>query len=350
MKNLFILGTAESGKTALAVGIALKMMEEGYRVSYFKPVASAFNKTREDDDALLMRKVLNIEHPVNVIVPCIAGPSYLSSYKRAESLKNILSSYERIASNSDFIIIGGAGNPHTLASLGLDSATLAEELNAGILFVINIRNDFDLDLAVYNNNYFINKGIKIIGNVFNNVPRPLQAKTEGIYKNVIEENVLKTLGIIPASAGMTFPTVAEYYEILGGEILSGEEHMDRIVEDVIIGAMTLESAMGYMRRAPNKLIITGGDRADLSLAALETSTSALVLTGGFYPDVKVIARAAEKEVPVILVYYDTYTTIEKLNKVSKHIRPDDKLSINIAKENVEKYCDWQYILQELKRN
>jgi hypothetical protein len=344
MKNIYILGPSKSGKTAVGAGLALKLQQEGYRVSYFKPVGNAIGPGGKDEDGLLMKHLLNIDHSIDTIVPCIAGPAYLSGYRKKESVDRIMSAYEKIAQRADIVIIGGAGSPYILASFGMDSATLAEKLNAITVFLIRIENDFSLDQAIFYNKYFINKGITVAGNIFNNVPRPLLAKTEGVYRNILESRGLKTLGIIPVRANIASPTVAEYHEVLGGEILTGERHMDRLVEDVIIGAMTLDSALGYLRRAPNKAIITGGDRADIALAALETSTSALILTGGLYPDVKVIARAAEKKVPVILVHYDTYSTIEKINEVSKRIRPDDKLSIKVARENMETYCNWKYIL------
>ena len=41
MKNLFIMGPAGSGKTSIALGLALKFRQEGYRVAYFKPVGHA---------------------------------------------------------------------------------------------------------------------------------------------------------------------------------------------------------------------------------------------------------------------------------------------------------------------
>ncbi|MEG3072016.1 MAG: DRTGG domain-containing protein [Candidatus Syntrophopropionicum ammoniitolerans] len=91
----------------------------------------------------------------------------------------------------------------------------------------------------------------------------------------------------------------------------------------------------------------GGDRADMALATLETSTSALILTGGLYPDVKVISRAAEKGVPIILVHYDTYTTIERLTEISRRISPGDAAGISIAKENIEHHCDWKSIIESL---
>jgi len=109
--------------------------------------------------------------------------------------------------------------------------------------------------------------------------------------------------------------------------------------------MTMDSALAYLRRAANKAVVMGGDRADLALAALETHTSVLILTGGLYPDVKVLARAGEKGVPVILTYQDTYTVIEMISQVHRHLKPNDKAGIAIARENAELYCDWK-LLQE----
>ena len=47
----------------------------------------------------------------------------------------------------------------------------------------------------------------------------------------------------------------------------------------MLGAMGAELALKFFRTKPDKIVITGGDRADIQLAALETDTKCLVLTG-----------------------------------------------------------------------
>jgi len=79
---------------------------------------------------------------------------------------------------------------------------------------------------------------------------------------------------------------------------------------MLVGAMSVESALTYFRRKPNKAVITGGDRADIQLAALETSTRCLILTGHIYPSPAVINRAEELCVPVLLTRLDTLGSIE----------------------------------------
>ncbi|MCL6611689.1 MAG: phosphotransacetylase family protein [Peptococcaceae bacterium] len=348
MKSLFIMGTPASGKTAVCVGLALKLQQLGHRVAYFKPVGSVTGALRnEDEDGVLMKSVLKIEHPLEDIVPFTAGPTYLSGGRHCPSLEAVMASYRRVSEGADIVIVGGAAFPHIMGCAGLDSVTLAREFKSTVIFLIHIQNDFSMDNAIFVNNYLECRGIPIAGNIFNNVSRLLLAKTEGVYQPLLEEKGYRSLGIIPHRPEIASPTVAEYFETLGGEILSGEEHLDRLVEDVIIGAMTIESALGYLRRAPNKAVITGGDRADIALAALETSTSALILTGGLYPDVKVIARAGERGVPVLLVHYDTYTTLERCAEITRRIRPEDRRSIELAVENVEKHVDWKAVIKSL---
>lgn len=219
---------------------------------------------------------------------------------------------------------------------------------AGVLLVTGVENDYSLDALIFYNRYLAARGVTVVGNLFNGVPRPLLAKTEGVYRRVLEGRGYRVLGVVPRHPEIGAPTVAEYYEVLGGELLAGEGHLDRPVEDVLVGAMTIESALGYLRRAANKAVVTGGDRAEIALAALETSTSVLILTGGLYPDVRVIARADERGVPVILVHYDTYTTVEKLATVTRHLHPEDRRGIAIARENIERHCDLTALLEVLQ--
>lgn len=352
MKNLFIMGNPGSGKTAVVLGIAQKLRQEGYTVGYFKPVGNGRSipvAGHVDEDAVLMKEVLGMEVPLERITPFTAGPSYLTGYKQMNNvLDNIRGAFEEISGNYDVMLIDGSFYPFILASCGLDSVSLAKELDASALVVIKIEDDYSLDQAVLLNRYLEQEGVTVLGNIFSNVPRPLFAKTEGIFQPILAGMGFDTVGVIPSRDEIASPTVAEYYDVLGGEILAGGECMDRMVEDVVIGAMNTESALTYFRRTANKAVIFGGDRADLALAALETNTSVLILTGGLYPDVKVIARASEKGVPVILVHTDTYRTIEKLGQVCRHIQPGDQVAIRTALENIEKYCDWNTIKERLE--
>jgi hypothetical protein len=354
MKSILISGMAGSGKTAIALGLALQLRDNGVAFSYFKPLAATRDPAKkEDEDVLLFKSVFNIGHDASVISPVRTSPFYLSGGLPNDPeplVKKIRDAFETVAKDKEVILIDGSLSPFTAASLGLDSIHLAGMFNSTILFVSRIDDDYSVDKTIFYNNHIRLAGIPVLGNIFNNVDRTLLDKTRGVYAPIMEHLGNRVLGIVPHKAEIAAPTVAEFYDALGGELLTGEENLTRIVEDVVVGSMTIESALGYLRRAPNKAVITGGDRSDMSLTALETSTSVLILTGGLYPDVGVLARANEKKVPVILVHYDTYTTIERLHVVSRRIRPGDEQGINIARDNVNQHCDWQAILAYIRNN
>jgi uncharacterized protein len=352
MKSIFISGMAGSGKTAIALGLALKLKESGLSVGYFKPVGSARGPVKTDDeDVLLFKQIFKIKHNSDVLSPVRIGKHYLSggiSHDPAPLAEKIREAYSLVSQGNDVMLIDGKLSPFTASSLGLDSVHLAAMFDSKVIYVIRMEDDYSLDKTIFYNEHFRQAGISIMGNIFNNVERTLLDKTKGVYAPILEDMGNRVLGIIPQKPEIASPTVAEFYDALGGELLAGEAHLDRLVEDVVVGSMTIESGLSYLRRAPNKAVITGGDRSDMALTALETSTSVLILTGGLYPDVGVLARAIEKKVPVILVHYDTYTAIERLHVVSRRIHPDDKQGIEIAHANINDHCNWQAVVDYIK--
>jgi BioD-like phosphotransacetylase family protein len=349
VRSLYVMGTLGCGKTAVCLGLARKFTDSGYKVAYFKPVgAGAGPEGRDDEDAVLMKTVLGMEEGLDEIVLLRSSPHFLTKYREGRAyLEEIAAAYQKIASRADIVIIEGPTSAHLMVSLGLDAPTIASKLGALTLMVNRAENDFSLDTTISYCEYVRYKGAEVAGVIFNNVPRTLLEEVRGVYRPILDERGFPVFGVVPKMIEISAPTAQEFHDALGGELLVGENCLDSIIEDVFVGAMTLESAISYLRRATNKALITGGDRADLALAAIETGASIIILTGGLYPHAKVIARAAERGVPIVLVHYDTYTTIERLREVSRRIRPTDARGIEMATDNLNANCDWKAILTRL---
>ncbi|MEM0320047.1 MAG: DRTGG domain-containing protein [Candidatus Nezhaarchaeales archaeon] len=133
---------------------------------------------------------------------------------------------------------------------------------------------------------------------------------------------------------------------LNGEVLTAPDKIDSTYETILIGAMGCESALIYARRAANKLVIVGGDRVDIILSTLETPTIAMILTGGIHPGSRVLAKAEEKGVPIILVNYDTYTTVQMISRLSGRIKPEDVKRISMVKELISRDVDYKAIMED----
>jgi len=99
-----------------------------------------------------------------------------------------------------------------------------------------------------------------------------------------------------------------------------------------VGAMQVEQALSYFRRVPGKAVITGGDRADIQLAALETDTRCLVLTGNLYPAPAVLTEAEVRGVSVIMVHSSTWEVVQRLDEIFGQLRLKTERQIDCIKQ------------------
>jgi len=73
--------------------------------------------------------------------------------------------------------------------------------------------------------------------------------------------------------------------------------------------------MRYFQNAANKVVVVGGDRAEIILAALETPTAAIVLTGSYVPSPAVLARARSSACPIVSVASDTVSATDGIQRL-----------------------------------
>jgi len=343
---IYIYGMAGSGKTAMALALANELQNKGYGVNYFKPKGLQTSPgKKEDDDIPVMKKILSLSFSSKVLSPVTLNSFYLSSaslesieVSREETQKKLDYAYQTLSEDCDVLLIEGGINPYLGIGNKIDDFSLARHWNAVMLQIIKADDDFEFDQALGYLDTAISKELTAMGCIFNNVTKEQWDTTLHLYNNIVKEKT-RVLGALPRRTELATPTAQEFYQALGGEILAGEEHLNRKIENVMVGTMNIETALSYLRRSANKAVITGGDRSDMALMAMETSTSAIILTGGLYPDVKVLARAEEKNIPVLLVHYDTFNTVENLSHVFHSIHSDNEEAINLLHQDVKKYLD-----------
>ena len=84
---------------------------------------------------------------------------------------------------------------------------------------------------------------------------------------------------MPKSPLLRSVTVGELIRRLEAKAICCPDKQQLLVETLSIGAMGVNSAMEFFRRRRNMAVVTGADRTDIQLAALEASTQCLILTG-----------------------------------------------------------------------
>ncbi|MDI3269534.1 MAG: DRTGG domain-containing protein [Bacillota bacterium] len=334
-KGVFILGRPGSGKTAILLGLALWLKEMGKKPGYLKPIGYwMVPEFGEDADARLMQKALGLDRDLETICPFPLESRYLK--EEAPFSKAVLDGVlEKARSGRDALLVDGPTSLWKLASAGLDAWSLMEYFRYPVLYAVRPRDgDRAVEQVLVVARYAQSKGVPVAGVLFNSVQPHETQRVEKIYRPLLERHQVPYLGSIPYHTTLSAPNAAVYLQMTAGRLLV-EGRLDRPVEHLLIGAMTAERALSYFRRYPHVGVITGGDRADVALAALETDISLLILTGGNEPDARVLSRAKEKEVPVLLAVEDTFTVAQKVESISRILHPDDRKAIEAAHHAVK---------------
>jgi len=148
------------------------------------------------------------------------------------------------------------------------------------------------------------------------------------------------LGVIPENRLLLAITVGELAESIQGKILNNAEKSAELVENYMLGAMVVDSGLDYFGRKDNKAAIVRQDRPDMQLAALETSTQCLVLTGSSEPPIyNVLQKAEARGIPIIATETGAKEIVAGLEDVITGVRlnQEKKLSrlADVVKQNLD---------------
>jgi len=314
MKTLYITSAETfSGKSALCIGLGTQFRKEGLKAAYMKPVnvnAQVRDGVPFDEDVYFAKQVYGMNEPVDLLAPVALTPAKLEQQLRGPEVDyspRLMEAVKKLSEGRDVLVMEGGRSLREGYVAGLPPKKVVEMAGAQVLEVIRYDDTLMYDRAMTGQNYF---GPAMIGVVLNEVPKTQIEFVNEVARPFLARKGITTFGVLQKEQMLSAPSVLELAEGLNAEILCASECGEELVEHMLVGAMSVESALTYFRRKPNKAVITGGDRADIQLAALETSTRCLILTGHLYPSPSVLNRAEELCVPVLLTKLDTLATIE----------------------------------------
>jgi BioD-like phosphotransacetylase family protein len=315
MVTLYIASTdIASGKTALCLGLGKRLQSDGFSVGYLKPISMSARRLEGrivDEDAQFIKKELKLDEPVSELVPIPLDPHAVESIMRKQKWldypKRLKDIYTRVAKSKDVILIEGVDRLSSGGLIRLPANEVCQLLDAQSLTVVRYTGPLSLDPVLF---YRRVLGDSMTGAVINSVPQRLMASAEDVGKPYLQKEGILVYGILPEERFLMSVSVKELADALGAEIVARPDKGQELVENLMVGAMTADVALSYFRQKPHKAVITGGDRSDIQLAALQTSTKCLILTGNLQPQDMIKGVAQEMSVPIVVSKYDTLTTIE----------------------------------------
>jgi BioD-like phosphotransacetylase family protein len=228
-------------------------------------------------------------------------------------MEQVKAAVDSTGSGKDVLLLEGGASLREGHAVSLPTPDVARELSSHVFVTVKYRSDIrvlDDTLSAK-----VRLGDLLSGVVINRVPQEASDFVHQLAIPYLEKRGIPVLGALPEKPRLAALTVSELTEVLKAKILTEGSDLEAMVETLTVGAMTAEAALHRFREYTNKAVITGGDRTDIQLAALETSTTCLILTGNLQPSPLIVKQAEDFGVAVLLVRENTMETIEAIERI-----------------------------------
>lgn len=339
MDKLIIASTSKnSGKTSIIIGMA-KLLGKDF--GYLKPFGDRLyyrKKRLWDYDSALMTGVFNLEENPEDMSIGFEHTKVRYMYTE-ETIKDKLSEMVVDAGKEkDLVFIEGSQTLSYGSFVHLDALSLAGYIKGNLIVVASGDEGSVMDDLSFIKKYVKMADVDFKGVIVNKVQDVEDFKDS--YLDSINDMGIDVIGIIPYKPELTYLSVNNITERFFVKVIAGEGGLNRIIKNVFIGAMNAEAALQEpIFKKEDKLIITGGDRDDMIIAALESDTSCVILTNNIVPSSNIIAKASKLNIPLLLVSEDTYQIARQIDNIEPVLTKGDDDKMNLIAEMVMKHID-----------
>ncbi len=353
MKSLYITSIEEhSGKTATCLALARYYQGQGKNVGYMKPLSLhpwRIGNHFADEDAAFVKEILHLPENPWDLSPIVITPDFLNEFIKQRNtnyyFEKTMESLKQLCEKKDILIVEGSDTLREGFLFGVNSLAFAQQLCCRIMILIKYRDEIHLlDDAL---SAEARLGKALCGVIINRVPEEALGFIKTAAIPFLEHKNIPVFGAIPETPTLAALSIGELVDILKAQILTINPKLDTCVETLTVGAMTTDAALSRFRKQVNKGVITGGDRTDIQLAALETSTTCLILTGNLHPNPLIIKQAEEFGVAILLVPTNTMETIEAIERVFGKTRLSQPVKLHEFEALFQNHVDIVRLSQQI---
>lgn len=360
--RLYVAATQQNdGKTTVALGLFSALKKRLGRIGYIKPVGQRFVEIegkKIDEDTVLIDRTFGVQTPLEDMSPIAIEPDFTRRYIRHANgdflVRRIQNSFDRAAWEKEFTIIEGSGHAGVGAVFDLSNARVAKLLESKVILVTRGGIGRSIDEVVLNKALFDKEGVELVGVILNKVTDDKYDLVSEFAQAGFERLGIDLLGVLPVQPILSNASLGQICTEISGRFLNEQTETRRLVSKVIIGAMNSSHVMQHF--APGTLVITPGDREDIILAALSTSSlteadgqaiAGLVLSGDLYPHQNVLDLLKASHLPAISSPLDSYTIASSIHSMTVKTLPDDAEKIDTIQSMFEKHIKVDRLLEKL---
>jgi len=344
MEKVIIASMRKSaGKTSAIVGITAAAKK---KIAYAKPFGERMlyrKKRLWDYDSSLISALFGLkEDPVDMSIG-FDHSKLRYMYDEEGTRKKLMETIGNVPDDRDVLFIEGGRDLTYGISVHLDTLSLAKYTGGKLFIVVSGDDDSILDDLLFLKRHVNLGGVNLNGVIINKVQN--LEEFQSTHLPVIRQMGIQVMGVIPYQSELTQFTVSYLSERLFAKVLCGEGGLNRVVKNILIGAWSANVFLqNPLFKKENKLVITGGDRTDMILASLESDTSGIILTNNILPPSNIISKASERNIPLLMVFSDTYQTAKQIESLEPLLTKDDGEKVEMLKTLFQKHVDIQEIL------
>jgi hypothetical protein len=259
-------------------------------------------------------------------------------YNEETTRKRVQELAKEMGEGRDVLFVEGGKAISYGQSVYLDSLSLTRYLGSKLIFVTGGDDDSILDDIMFVQKNVDLSDVTFAGVIINKVQN-IEDFTE-TYIPEIKRLGVPVLGVIPHYPDLTYFSLRYLADKLFAKVLTCEDKLDCTIKNIFIGAMSGNVAMQKpLFKKEDKLIITGGDRTDMILAATESNAAGIVLTNNILPPSNIIAKVEETGTPMLLVTPDTYQIGRQIERMVPLMTKEDTDKVGILKNLVAENVD-----------
>lgn len=333
MLTIFIASTGgAAGRSLTAWALAKKLKEKKLRVGFFKPYtiwpANNISPTEEviDPDLLLLKEVLHLQEPDNLLCPVQLTSEMLSqiSKKEAEFIwEKIQQAFQEISRTKDIILAMGGKEIFWGEGISdFSDSILVKKFNAAVILLDHYQKDNLTMFSLLSLNSFLEGRVRTA--ILNHVPLEKIAHLKDKLIPFFQGKGIKSVVPIPEDSILAANSVEAIAELIGGEIICGIEYKKNLIKDFTIGAKHLNGSISIFKQVYNRVILLRLPKKETEQAAV----GGIILTGGKKPGEILRRVAQEASLPLILTRLDTFQTVERMEKIKPMLSVKDSFKVH----------------------
>ncbi len=331
-----------AGKTSIIIGITKALNR---KIGYIKPFGERFlyrKKRMWDYDAALITNIFGLdENPEDMSIGFHHAKLFymLDETTTGEKLRELQANTGK---GKELFFVECGKDISYGASVHLDAIFLARQLDAPLIVVASGDEDMIFDDLVFLKKNINLGGVRLRGVIINKVSNVADFSDTRLPR--IKSQGIEVLGVIPYYEELPYFSVGYLADRLFAKAITCEEKLNRTAKNIFIGSMSVAAALKKpLFLEENNVVVTGGDRQDMIVAALENKPAALILTNGILPPTDVIEKAATMRIPLLLVSADTYEVARQIDGLESLPTKDDTGKIAMVEQMVRTHVDLEML-------